>query len=93
MLAVLFALLADSAQLGTTLITLGGDLLALPAQLVFSCFVSAVLMAMLGPRWQLLPAAALELVPGANMLPSYTAATVWVLRKRLREQRALEPAK
>ena len=43
MVAVLFAVLADSVQLGTTVITLGGDLLALPAQLVFSCFVSAVL--------------------------------------------------
>lgn len=89
MMAVLFALLADSAQIGTTIITLGGDLLALPAQLVFSCFVSAILMAILGPRWQLLPAAALEFVPGANVLPTYTAATIWVLRKRLKEQRAL----
>ena len=91
--AVLLALLFDSVQIGTTVVTLGGDLFALPAQLLFSCFASAILMMLLGPRWQLLPAAALELAPGLNLLPTYTAGTMLVLRKRERERkRLLAPA-
>lgn len=89
MAAVLLAVVFDSVQIGTTVLTLGGDLVAVPAQVLFSCFASAVLMAVLGPHWQLLPAAALELAPGLNLLPTYTAGTMLVLRKRKKEQAAL----
>lgn len=86
---VLLALLADSVQFGTTALTLGADQFALPAQLLFSCVVSAVLMLMMGPRWQLLPAAALEFAPGLNVFPTFTAGTLWVLRKKQKEAKAL----
>lgn len=87
-MGVLVAMVADAVQFGTTVITLGADQFAVPAQVVFSAIVSLVLAMFMGPHPRLLPGVVLEFIPVTNVLPGFTGAAVWVAwqnRRHLKE--------
>ena len=91
-LGVLLAFVADSIQIGTSVVTFGGDQFAVPVQVLFSAAVSAILALIMGPRKRLWPVAILEMIPFANILPGFTGAALSIAlgNRRLEKARTQE---
>lgn len=64
-----------------------------PADSVLDLIVAFVLIRLLGWHWAFLPTLAAELIPGADLFPTWTAAVWFVTRQHLREgeQEVLPP--
>ncbi|HXB19814.1 MAG TPA: hypothetical protein VNV88_00460 [Candidatus Solibacter sp.] len=55
-----------------------------PADAVLDVAVAAILSRLLGWHWAFLPTLAVELVPGLDLFPTWTAAVFFVTRQRVR---------
>ena len=92
-LAFAVALFADAIQIPITAAT-GTGILAVPGEMtdfVVDCFVMLITSLLLGFHWLLLPSLFVEVVPGLDLLPTWTGcvACVVALRKRERSQPAI----
>ncbi|MGA9641752.1 MAG: hypothetical protein WBQ72_10170 [Terriglobales bacterium] len=56
-----------------------------PADTVLDILVAILLTRLLGWHWAFLPSLAAELIPGADLLPTWTAAVWFVTRGQVRE--------
>jgi hypothetical protein len=79
---------ADGLQI--FLFPLFGEGFASPADWILDGFMALALTKLVGFHWSYLPGAALELVPGADLAPSWTAAA-WLATRRERE--SAQPAR
>ena len=77
---------ADAVQVGTTVVTLGSDQITIPAQILFSAFVSILLAVVMGPQKKFLPTFVLEVLPFVNVLPSFTGAAILAIREDRKNQ-------
>ena len=59
-----------------------------PADSVLDLLVAFVLIRLLGWHWAFLPSLAAELIPGADLFPTWTAAVWFVTRQQVR---SMEP--
>jgi hypothetical protein len=81
-LAWLVAIGADALQIvGFPLFVEGA---ASPADAVLDVAVAAVLTKLLGWHWAFLPSLAAELIPGVDLIPTWTAAVYFVTRQQVR---------
>ena len=64
-----------------------------PADSALDLIVAFILIRLLGWHWAFLPTLAAELIPGADLFPTWTAAVWFVTRQQLRvgEQEVLPP--
>jgi hypothetical protein len=64
-----------------------------PADSALDLIVAFLLIRLLGWHWAFLPSLAAELIPGADLFPTWTAAVWFVTRQKLREgeQEVLPP--
>lgn len=64
-----------------------------PADSVLDIIVAFFLIRLLGWHWAFLPSLAAELIPGADLFPTWTAAVWFVTRRQVREgeQEVLPP--
>ncbi len=64
-----------------------------PADSLLDLIVAFVLIRLLGWHWAFLPSLAAELIPGADLFPTWTAAVWFVTRHQVREgqQEVLPP--
>jgi hypothetical protein len=81
-IALVVALVADAVQLG--LVPLFGEGVFSAPDDVLDVLVAVVLLVTLGPRLRLAGALAIELVPGATLLPTWTAVVLSLPRERSR---------
>jgi len=82
-LAWLVALAADALQIfAFPMFAEGG---ASPADSALDLIVAFILIRLLGWSWAFLPSLAAELIPGADLFPTWTAAVWFVTRKRVKE--------
>lgn len=81
--ALLIAIAADLIQFGLLPLFAGGALSALNVAL--DLVVAALLIRRLGWHLALLPAFAAELIPGLDLVPSWTLAVWFVMRTRARD--------
>jgi hypothetical protein len=88
--ALALAMLADLAQLG--LFPLFSQGAASPFNDVLDTVVAVVLFLMLGWHWALLPSIVLEMVPALNLVPTWTAAVLFVTRGTRHDLEADLPA-
>lgn len=77
-IGILVAFLADAIQIETTIVTFGAGLFAIPSHILFSVIVSITLAIIMKPNIRFLPSAVIELIPGMNLIPSFTAVALWV---------------
>lgn len=80
-LAWLVAMAADALQLAGLPLFIEGALS--PADSILDLVVAAVLTRLLGWHWAFLPSMAVELLPGADLFPTWTAAVWYVTRQRM----------
>src|SRR3954453_16060246 len=73
---------ADAMQI--LLFPLFGEGFASPAEWILDGVMALALTKLVGFHWSYLPGAALELVPGADLAPSWTAAA-WLATRRERD--------
>ncbi len=83
-LAWLVAISADAIQIGALPLFAAGALS--PADTLLDLGVAAILIWLLGWHWAFLPALLAELVPGFDLLPTWTAAVFYVTRQRVRSE-------
>src|SRR5271169_1762069 len=81
-LAWLVAVAADALQIFAFPLFVEGG--ASPADSALDLFVAIVLIRLLGWHWAFLPSLAAELIPGADLFPTWTAA-VWFVTRGLRQ--------
>jgi hypothetical protein len=64
-----------------------------PADSLLDLIVAFILIRLLGWHWAFLPTLAAELIPGADLFPTWTAAVWFVTRQRIHsgEQEVLPP--
>ena|SRR5579864_6190001 len=74
------AVIADAIQLGGFPFFLEGALS--PADWVVDIIAGGILMKLLGWHWAFLPTFAAELIPGIDLIPTWTAAVFLVTRQR-----------
>jgi hypothetical protein len=73
---------ADALQiLAFPLFAEGG---ASPADSLLDLFVAFILVRLLGWHWAFLPSLATELIPGADLFPTWTAAVWFVTRQQVK---------
>jgi hypothetical protein len=84
--AWILAIAADAAQ--WVLVPLFGPGVASPADVVLDVVVSALLIRWCGWHWAFLPSMLAELIPGVDLVPTWTAA-VWIAT---RGRKASSPA-
>ena len=77
--AMILAMSADALQLFVMPLFAEGALS--PADDVLDVAVAAILVRLLGWHWEFLPAFAAELIPGVDLVPSWTFAVLNVYRK------------
>ena len=82
-LAWMVALGADALQIVAFPFFAEGG--ASPADTALDLFVAFILVRLLGWHWAFLPSLAAELIPGADLIPTWTAAVWFVTRKQVRE--------
>jgi hypothetical protein len=82
-LAWLVAVGADALQIFAFPLFVEGG--ASPADSVLDLIVAFVLIRLLGWHWAFLPSLAAELIPGADLFPTWTAAVWFVTRRQVRE--------
>src|ERR1051325_1963645 len=92
-LAFVIAAIADIIQFPITLGEATG-VFSIPGELA-DIFVDCVLMAattmLLGFHWMLLPTLFLEIIPGLDLLPTWTACVAYVVWQRKKEQTQPRP--
>jgi hypothetical protein len=81
-LAWLVAIVADALQIAALPFFAEGGLS--PLDTVLDLTVAVVLTKLLGWHWAFLPTLAVELVPGMDLFPTWTAAVFFVTRQRVR---------
>ena len=81
-LAWLVAMVADALQIIAFPLFAEGAIS--PADTVLDLVVAVVLSRLLGWHWAFLPCLAAELVPGVDLLATWTAAVFYVTRQRIR---------
>ena len=87
-LALAIAVIADALQFPITGLTATG-IFAIPGEMadfLVDCFVMAATVCLLGFHWLLLPSIFVELIPGLDLLPTWTgcvAMVIWLRRKEL----------
>jgi hypothetical protein len=74
--AWMIALAADTLQIAVFPIFVGGGMS--PADTIVDFVVGAALVRLLGWHWAFLPSFLVELVPGFDLFPSWTAAVLFV---------------
>jgi hypothetical protein len=80
-LAWMVAAAADALQIAVFPAFMGGA--ASPFDDVLDLFVAAILWRLLGWHWALLPTMVAELVPGLDLIPTWTAAVYLITRKHV----------
>ena len=93
-LAFAIAIVADALQFPITAATATG-IFALPgeaADFALDCFVMILTSWLLGFHWVLLPSLIAELVPGLDLLPTWTGCVAFVVWQRQKEQKPQAPA-
>jgi len=90
-LAWAIAIGADTLQIAAFPLFAEGGLS--PADSLLDLIVAFVLIRLLGWHWAFLPSLAAELIPGADLFPTWTAAVWFVTRRQMREgaQEVLPP--
>jgi hypothetical protein len=86
--AFAIAIMADAIQIPMTAATATG-IFAAPGELtdfMMDCVVMVATSALLGFHWLLLPTMFIEVIPGLDMLPTWTACVALVVRERRKEQ-------
>lgn len=85
------AIAADTLQMAAFPFFVEGGLS--PADALLDLVVGFVLIRLLGWHWAFLPTLAAELIPGADLFPTWTAAVWFVTRQQVRtgEQEVLPP--
>src|SRR5271167_4590407 len=81
-LAWLVAIAADTIQIIALPLFAGGGLS--PADTLLDLVVAAILIRCLGWHWAFLPTLVAELIPGFDLLPTWTAAVFYVTNQRVR---------
>jgi hypothetical protein len=81
-LAWLVAIAADTIQIALFPLFVAGGFS--PADTVLDVIVGAILISLLGWHWGFSPAAAVELMPGLDLFPTWTAAVFFVTRQHAR---------
>src|ERR1700681_3736569 len=81
-LAWAVALAADAVQIAAFPLFVEGGIS--PADSLLDLIVAFVLIRLLGWHWAFLPTLAAELVPGADLFPTWTAAVWFVTRQQVR---------
>ena len=76
------AMAADAIQIAALPFFVEGGMS--PADSVLDLLVAFVLIRLLGWHWAFLPTLAAELIPGADLFPTWTAAVWFVTRQRVR---------
>ena len=92
-LAFAIAIIADGLQYPITAATATG-ILALPgeaADFALDCFVMILTSWLLGFHWVLLPSLIAELVPGLDLLPTWTGCVAFVIWQRQKERKPPAP--
>ena len=90
-LAFTVAVIADSIQFPITAATATGAL-AVPAEgadFALDCVVMVITSALLGFHWLFLPSLVFEMVPGFDLLPTWTGCVAYVVWRRKKEQAAV----
>lgn len=82
--AWLVAMAADALQIGVFPLFMEGALS--PLNDALDVIVAATLWRLLGWHWSLLPTIAAELVPGLDLIPTWTAAVFLITRKHVQSQ-------
>jgi hypothetical protein len=80
-LAWVVAVAADAIQIAALPLFVGGGFS--PADAVLDVAVGAILVRLLGWHWAFLPSLAVELVPGLDLFPTWTAAVLYVTHQRV----------
>ncbi len=83
-LAWIIAMAADAIQIAALPFFVEGGMS--PADSVLDLIVAFVLIRLLGWHWAFLPTLAAELIPGADLFPTWTAAVWFVTRQQVRSQ-------
>jgi hypothetical protein len=81
-LAWLVAIAADAIQIAVLPLFVAGGFS--PVDTILDIIVGAILISLLGWHWAFLPAAAVELIPGLDLFPTWTAAVFFVTRHHVR---------
>ena len=81
-LAWAVAIAADALQIAAFLLFVEGGIS--PADSLLDLIVAFVLIRLLGWHWAFLPTLAAELVPGADLFPTWTAAVWFVTRQQVK---------
>ena len=81
-LAWAIAMAADAVQLAGLPFFVEGAVS--PADSLLDLVVGYMLIRLLGWHWAFLPTIAVELIPGADLFPTWTAAVWYVTRERVR---------
>jgi hypothetical protein len=76
------AIAADTLQIAAFPLFVGGGLS--PSDSLLDLIVGFVLIRLLGWHWAFVPTLAAELIPGADLFPTWTAAVWFVTRQQLR---------
>jgi len=79
-IAWLIAVAADALQIGGTPIFFEG--VFSPADWVVDIVTGGIMIGLLGWHWSFLPTFAAELIPGLDLVPTWTAAVFLVTRQR-----------
>lgn len=76
------AIAADTLQIAAFPLFVEGGLS--PADSLLDLIVAFILIRLLGWHWAFLPTLAAELIPGADLFPTWTAAVWFVTRQKVR---------
>jgi hypothetical protein len=83
-LAWIIAMAADAIQIAGLPFFVEGAVS--PADSVLDLVVAFLLIRLLGWHWAFLPSLAAELIPGADLFPTWTAAVWFVTRQKMHSQ-------
>jgi hypothetical protein len=91
--AFAIAIIADLIQFPITAVEATG-LFTIPGELadfVLDCFVMGATTVLLGFHWMLLPSLLVELVPGLDLIPTWTGCVAFVVWQRKKQQARASP--
>jgi fatty acid desaturase len=87
--AWMIAVVADALQIAAFPLFAEGGIS--PADSLLDLIVAFLLIRLLGWHWAFLPTLAAELIPGADLFPTWTAAVWFVTRQQRNEQSKAQP--
>jgi hypothetical protein len=85
----MIAVVADALQIAAFPLFAEGGIS--PADSLLDLIVAFLLIRLLGWHWAFLPTLAAELIPGADLFPTWTAAVWFVTRQQRNEQSKAQP--